>query len=78
MHRLEHRSLGKTARLLLQIGAPLILLSAIIFLVSYLIAWETDPVYAIIRYHPYVGYLLYPIVIIAFGVLLIERMEMKE
>ena len=72
------RPLGRTSRLLLQIEAPLILLSAIVFLISYLIAWEQDPAHAIVRYHPYIGYLLFPIVITAFSVLLIERLEMEE
>lgn len=78
MRKSNSRPLSRTSRILLQIEAPMILLSAIVFLISYLIAWEEDPAYAIVHYHPYIGYLLYPIVITAFSVLLIERLELEK
>ena len=78
MHQSAHRQLSRASELLLQIEAPMILLSAIVFLISYLIAWEEDPAYAIVHYHPYIGYLLYPVVITAFSVLLVERLEAEE
>lgn len=69
--------LSRASQILLQIEAPAILLYAIVYLIAYLIAWENDPARAIIHYHPYIGYLLYPVLITAFSVLLIERLQME-
>jgi len=77
MRRFQCRPLSRTSQILLQIEAPAILLSAIVYLIAYLIAWDKDPSYAIIHYHPYIVYLPYPIIITAFSVLLIERLQME-
>lgn len=78
MHNIQQYSLSRTSQLLLQFEAPAILLQAIVFLISYLIARESDPAHALIQYRPYIEYLLFPIPITAFSVLLIERLEMEN
>ncbi|MBQ8310371.1 MAG: hypothetical protein IJX80_05090 [Clostridia bacterium] len=77
MRRFQCRTPSRVSQILLQIEAPIILLYAIVYLISYMIAWETDPTYAIIHYHPYITYLPYPAIITAFSVLLIERLQME-
>ncbi len=66
------------ARMILHIELPLTVLLALAFLISYLKARTTDLGYALYRYPPLVGYLLYPLVITAFSVLLIERLTLRE
>lgn len=66
---------GKYSRAILHIEMPLIVLASLVFLISYLIARETDPIYANIHYPSMVVYLFYPIVITAFSILLVERLE---
>ncbi|MBQ7335935.1 MAG: hypothetical protein IJW92_05645 [Clostridia bacterium] len=66
----------RAARLILHIELPLLLLSAVIFLLSYLQQREINPAYAISYYSSTVGYLFFPAVITAFSVLLVERLEM--
>ncbi len=66
---------GKYSKMILHIEMPLTVLFALIFLLSYLIARENDPVYANLYYPSMVVYLFYPIVITTFSILLIERLE---
>jgi len=66
---------GRYARIILHIEMPLILLAAVIFLIAYLMAREVDPVYANMYYPPLVVYLLYPIMMTVFSILLVERLE---
>ena len=68
-------TLGRYSRIILHIEMPLILLASLVFLISYLIARETDPIYANLHYPSMVVYLFYPIVITAFSILLVERLE---
>ncbi len=65
----------RRARIILHIELPLIVLSAVVFLVSYLMAFESDPVWANIHYKPLLVYLLYPVMITVFSILLVERLE---
>ena len=69
------KQLGRAARLILHIEMPLMLLSAVIFLVSYLCCRDSAPAYAVLHYPPLVVYLFEPMIITAFSVLLAERME---
>ena len=66
------------ARLILHIELPLVTLSALIFLLSYLEQRETALAYAINHYPPLVQYLLFPLVITAFSVLLLERLNTRD
>lgn len=66
------------ARLILHIELPLVTLSALIFLLSYLEQRETALAYAINYYPPLVQYLLFPLVITAFSVLLLERLNTRD
>ena len=72
------RPLGKYSRLILHIEMPMTLGAAILFLLSYLSKRLTAPVLATIEYSPLVVYLLFPLIITAFSVLLVERLEMEE
>ena len=65
----------RSARIVLHIELPLCVLYAVVFLISYLISSETDPVWANIYYRPLLSTLLYPVMITAFSVLLLERLE---
>ena len=69
---------GRYARILLHIEAPMIVLAGIVFLISYMIDREMRPVWASVHYPSMVVYLLYPIMITAFSVLLVERLEKAE
>ena len=71
-------ALGRYSKIVLHIEMPLTVLFALIFLISYLIARESDPVYASLYYPPMVVYLFYPIVITAFSILLIECLERHD
>ena len=64
----------RLSRMILHIELPLTVLLSLTFLISYLQAREADLGYALYRYPPLVGYLLYPLVITSFSVLLIERL----
>jgi hypothetical protein len=70
------RPLGKYSRMILHIELPMALGAAILFLLSYLSKRQSAPVLATIEYAPLVVYLLSPIIITAFSVLLVERLEM--
>ncbi len=78
MKKNRFRPLCKLSQTILHIELPLSLLLAVCFLISYLQARETDLGYALYYYPPLVCYLLYPLVITAFSVLLIERMQLKH
>ncbi len=75
MKKRSFRSPGKVARLILHIELPLIVLQALTFLISYLIARESDLAAAIRVYPPLTEALLSPLLITAFSVLLAERLE---
>ena len=68
------RPLGKYSRMILHIELPLNLGAAIFFLLSYLKDRITAPVFAAREYAPLVTYLLFPLIITAFSVLLVERL----
>lgn len=69
---------GKYSRMILHIELPISLGAALFFLFSYLAERTTAPVFAAIEYAPLVAYLLFPLIITAFSVLLIERLEMEK
>ena len=65
---------SRLSRLLLHIELPLTVLYAVVFLISYLIAAEESPIRAIMYYRPLLSYLLLPVMISAFSVLLVEHL----
>ena len=69
---------SRVSKIVLHIEMPLILLSAVVFLISYLMMRESDPVYANLYYPSMVVYLFYPIVITVFSILLIDRLEFGD
>ena len=75
MKKLNTKTLGKYSRMILHIELPLGLGAALFFLFSYLKMRAVAPVYAATEYAPQVAYLLFPFIITAFSVLLIERLE---
>ena len=75
MKKLNTKTLGKYSRMILHIELPLGLGAALFFLFSYLKMRTVAPVYAATEYAPQVTYLLFPFIITAFSVLLIERLE---
>ncbi len=75
MKKNTFRSPGRVARMILHIELPLIVLQAVVFFISYLIARETDLAAAIRVYPPLTEALLFPLLITAFSVLLAERLE---
>lgn len=78
MKRSNVRPLGKYSRMILHIELPLNLGAAIFFLCSYLKERITAPVFAATHYAPLLPYLLFPFIITAFSVLLVERLEMEN
>ena len=72
------RSLGKYARMILHIELPIALGAALFFLFSYLKERVTAPVFAAREYAPLVAYLLFPLIITSFSVLLVERLELEK
>ena len=72
------RPLGKYSRMILHIELPLGLGAAFVFLISYLKERIDAPVFAATQYAPLVAYLLFPFIITAFSVLLVERLEMEN
>ena len=72
------RPLGKYSRMILHIELPISLGAALFFLFSYLQERINAPVYAAREYAPLVTYLLFPFIITAFSVLLIERLEIEK
>lgn len=72
------RPLGKYSRMILHIELPLNLGAALLFLFSYLHQRIDAPVFAARHYAPLVTYLLFPFIITAFSVLLVERLEMEK
>ena len=72
------RPLGRYSRMILHIELPMSLGAALLFLFSYLAKRTTAPVFAAREYAPWGAYLLFPLIITAFSVLLIERLEMEE
>ena len=66
---------GKYSRMILHIELPLNLGAALFFLFSYLKQRIHAPVFAAREYAPLVPYLLFPLIITAFSVLLVERLE---
>jgi predicted membrane-bound mannosyltransferase len=78
MQKIRPRPLSKYSKLVLQIELPLWLVSAVVFFISYLQARTNAPVKAAIEYSAMVGYLLFPLVITSFSVLLIERLLIDD
>ncbi len=72
------RPLGRYSRMILHIELPISLGAALFFLFSYLNERITAPVFAAREYAPLVAYLLFPLIITAFSVLLVERLEMEK
>ena len=72
------RPLGKYSRMILHIELPLNLGAALLFLFSYLKERIAAPVFAAREYAPLVAYLLFPLIITAFSVLLVERLEIEN
>ena len=72
------RPLSPYSRLVLHIELPLTLINALAFLISYLRARAEAPVSAAIQYSQMTVYLLFPLVITAFSVLLIERLLIDD
>ncbi len=72
------RPLSRYSKIVLHIELPLSLLNAVVFLISYLQARAQAPVAAAIEYSYLTVYLLFPLVITAFSVLLIERLLMED
>ena len=72
------RPLGKYSRMILHIELPLNLGGALLFLFSYLAQRIHSPVFAATFYAPLVPYLIFPFIITAFSVLLVERLEMEK
>lgn len=66
---------GRAAQTLLSVALPMILLSAIALLISYLDARKLDPVAANCYYPLLLEYIIASIVITAGGVLLVEAVE---
>ena len=77
MKFLNVRPLGKYSRMILHIELPIYLGAAIFFLFSYLKERLTAPVFAAMRYAPLVPYLIFPLIITAFSVLLVERLTLE-
>ena len=65
-------------RLILHIELPLTVLYALTVLISYLICAESDPVTASLVYRPLLPSLLYPLLITAFSMLLVARLELEK
>ena len=78
MKKSNVRPLGKYSKMILHIELPITLGAAIFFLFSYLAERAKAPVFAAIEYAPLVANLLTPLIITAFSVLLIERLEMEK
>ena len=78
MKLLNVRPLGKYSRMVLHIELPISLGAALFFLFSYLQERINAPVYAAREYAPLTAYLLFPLIITAFSVLLIERLETEK
>ncbi len=72
------RPLGKYSRMILHIELPVSLGAALFFLFSYLQKRIDAPVFAAKEYAPLVAYLLFPLIITVFSVLLIERLETEK
>ena len=68
---------SRISRTVLRIELALSVLHALVFLISYLQMRECNLGYALYRYPPLVAYLLYPLLITAFSVLLIERLTLE-
>lgn len=75
MNKLRNRFPSRWVRMLLHIELPLTVLYAVTFLISYLILAERDPVTATLCYRPLLVSLLYPVLITAFSILLVHRLE---
>ncbi len=71
------RPLGKYSRLILHIELPITLGASLLFLFSYLAERITAPVFAAQEYAQLTPYLLFPLIITAFSVLLVERLTME-
>ena len=69
---------SRAVRMILHIELPLTVLYAVIFLVSYLVLAESDPITAALRYRPLLVSLLYPVLITAFSILLVTRLEKAD
>ena len=67
--------LGRISRTVLHIEMPLTVLQALAVLISYLQMRQTDLARALILYPRIVPYLLFPVLISVFSVLLIERLQ---
>ena len=78
MKRFNIRPLGKYSRMILHIELPMGLGAALFFLFSYLKIRINTPVYAVKEHAPLVAYLLFPFIITAFSVLLVERLEIEN
>ena len=71
------RPLGHLSRSILHIEMPLTVLQAIAVLISYLQMREQDLARALVLYPRILPYLLFPVLITVFSVLLVERLTYK-
>lgn len=77
MQKRQHPTPCRAVKMILHIELPITVLYAVVFLISYLMALEADPVWANIHYKSLLVYLLYPSMITAFSILLIEHLEQQ-
>lgn len=78
MKKIYLRPIGRLSRLILHIEMPLIVLQALTVLISYLQMREVNLARALSVYPRVVPYLLFPVLVTVFSVLLIERLESEE
>lgn len=78
MKKGQIRPPGRLSRAVLHIEMPLTVLQALTVLISYLQVREQDLARALVLYPRILPYLLFPVLITVFSVLLIERLEIGE
>ncbi len=77
MKKRQLRPLGRLSRAVLHIEMPLTVLQAVTVLISYLQMREQDLARALVLYPRVLPYLLFPVMITVFSVLLIERLTLE-
>lgn len=77
MKKAPVRPLGRLSRILLHIEMPLTVLQALAVLISYLQMREQDLSRALVLFPRILPYLLFPVLITVFSVLLVERLTLE-